>query len=71
MLVSTADRRSKATAGLLAAAQVTEPSELSTASIETPDQVVQEGEEVTVIVTDIDLPRRRLALSRRRRSALQ
>ncbi|MEU6721314.1 S1 RNA-binding domain-containing protein [Nonomuraea sp. NPDC046802] len=46
-------------------------SELSTAPIETPDQVVQEGEEVTVIVTDIDLPRRRLALSRRRRSALQ
>ncbi|WP_184972824.1 S1 RNA-binding domain-containing protein [Nonomuraea endophytica] len=46
-------------------------SELSTAPIETPDQVVQEGEEVTVIVTGIDLPRRRLALSRRRRSAPQ
>ncbi|MEU8364343.1 S1 RNA-binding domain-containing protein [Nonomuraea sp. NPDC048882] len=46
-------------------------SELSTAPIETPDQVVQEGEEVTVIVTDIDLQRRRLALSRRRRLELQ
>lgn len=46
-------------------------SELFIEPIETPDQVVQEGEEVTVIVTDIDLPLRRLALSRRRRSALQ
>lgn len=46
-------------------------SELSTAPIETPDQAVQESDEVTVIVTDIDLPRRRLALSRRRCSAPQ
>ncbi|WP_243725713.1 S1 RNA-binding domain-containing protein [Actinomadura rubrisoli] len=44
-------------------------SELSTTPLETPDQAVQEGGEITAIVTDIDLPQRRLALSRRRCSA--
>lgn len=36
-----------------------------------PDQTGREGDHVTVILTDIDLPRRRLALSRRRCSAFQ
>ncbi|MFC4048424.1 S1 RNA-binding domain-containing protein [Actinomadura syzygii] len=38
--------------------------QLSPSPIETPDQAVQMGEEITVTVTDIDLPRRRLTLSR-------
>ncbi|MEU4217322.1 S1 RNA-binding domain-containing protein [Actinoplanes sp. NPDC026623] len=41
-------------------------SELSTRPIETPDQAVQIGDEVTVTITEIDLLRRRLALSCRR-----
>lgn len=40
-------------------------SELAAPPIETPDQAVQIGDEVTVVITDIDAPRRRLALSRR------
>jgi ribosomal protein S1 len=38
-------------------------SELSTTPIQTPDQAVQIGDEVAVIVTVIDLQRRRLSLS--------
>ncbi|GIE91468.1 S1 RNA-binding domain-containing protein [Actinoplanes regularis] len=38
-------------------------SELSTTPIETPDQAVQIGDEVIVTITEIDLLRRRLALS--------
>ncbi|GAA1650746.1 S1 RNA-binding domain-containing protein [Actinoplanes couchii] len=41
-------------------------SELSDTPIETPDEAVQIGDEVTVTITDIDPVRRRLALSRRR-----
>lgn len=37
--------------------------ELSTTPIETPDQAVQTGDEVIVTITEIDLLRRRLALS--------
>ncbi|GLY74647.1 S1 RNA-binding domain-containing protein [Actinoallomurus iriomotensis] len=40
-------------------------SELAASPIETPDQAVQIGDEVTVVITDIDAPRRRLSLSRR------
>jgi small subunit ribosomal protein S1 len=40
--------------------------ELSTKPIQTPDQAVQIGDEVIVTITEIDLHRRRLALSRRR-----
>lgn len=40
-------------------------SELSTAPIETPDQAVQAGDEVTVTVVEIDLSCRRLTLARR------
>jgi small subunit ribosomal protein S1 len=40
-------------------------SELSTTPIETPDQAVRIGDEVTVTITEIDPLRRRLALSRR------
>jgi ribosomal protein S1 len=40
-------------------------SELAAPPIETPDQAVQIGDEVTVVITDIDAPRRRLAISRR------
>jgi small subunit ribosomal protein S1 len=41
-------------------------SELCATPIQTPDQAVQIGDEVTAVVTDIDLPRRRIVLSRRR-----
>ncbi|SHN38714.1 S1 RNA-binding domain-containing protein [Cryptosporangium aurantiacum] len=44
-------------------------SELPAAPLESPDQAVREGDEVAAIVTDIDLVRRRLALSRRRSGA--
>lgn len=40
-------------------------SALSATPIETPDQAVQIGDEVTVAITEIDLARRRLGLSRR------
>jgi small subunit ribosomal protein S1 len=40
-------------------------SELSPTPIETPEEAVQVGDEVTVAITEIDLPRRRLVLSRR------
>ncbi|MFF5233209.1 S1 RNA-binding domain-containing protein [Dactylosporangium sp. NPDC000521] len=40
--------------------------ELSTTPIETPDQAVRIGDKVTVTITEIDLSRRRLALSCRR-----
>lgn len=40
-------------------------SELATLPIETPEQAVQVGDEVTVVITDIDPLRRRLALSHR------
>ncbi|TYK43157.1 S1 RNA-binding domain-containing protein [Actinomadura decatromicini] len=39
-------------------------SQLSSSPIETPDQAVQVGDKITVTVTEIDLPRRRLTLSR-------
>jgi ribosomal protein S1 len=39
-------------------------SELSATPIDTPDQAVQVGEEVTVTITEIDRPRRRVRLSR-------
>ncbi|WP_344592126.1 S1 RNA-binding domain-containing protein [Actinomadura vinacea] len=41
-------------------------SELSWTDIEAPEQAVRPGEQVTVVVTEIDLDRRRLALSRKR-----
>jgi small subunit ribosomal protein S1 len=40
-------------------------SELATLPVETPEQAVQVGDEVTVVITDIDPLRHRLALSRR------
>ncbi|MFI6461870.1 S1 RNA-binding domain-containing protein [Streptomyces sp. NPDC050528] len=42
--------------------------ELAPTPVETPEEVVQVGDEVTVVVTEIDRPRRRLALSRRQAS---
>ena len=40
--------------------------ELTWASVETPSDAVQVGDEVTVVVTEVDRERRRLVLSRRR-----
>ncbi|WP_405971616.1 S1 RNA-binding domain-containing protein [Streptomyces sp. NBC_00988] len=42
--------------------------ELASAPVETPEDVLQVGDEVTVVVTEIDRQRRRLALSRRQAS---
>ncbi|MGN9815834.1 S1 RNA-binding domain-containing protein [Streptomyces sp. SD11] len=39
---------------------------LASAPVETPDEVVQVGDQVLLMVTDIDAERRRLLLSRRR-----
>ncbi|WP_245970630.1 S1 RNA-binding domain-containing protein [Streptomyces rishiriensis] len=39
--------------------------ELASAPVESPSDVVQAGDEVTVVVTEIDRERRRLVLSRR------
>ncbi|WP_329237256.1 S1 RNA-binding domain-containing protein [Actinoallomurus sp. NBC_01490] len=41
-------------------------SELATPPVETPDQAVRVGDEVAVVITDIDPLQRRLTLSRRR-----
>ncbi|MEV6737438.1 S1 RNA-binding domain-containing protein [Streptomyces sp. NPDC051104] len=43
--------------------------ELTSAPVESPSDVVQTGDEVTVVVTEIDRERRRLALSRRQVSS--
>jgi small subunit ribosomal protein S1 len=40
--------------------------ELDRASIEAPEEVVQLGDQVTVVVTEIDVDGRRLSLSRKR-----
>ncbi|MFI6006923.1 S1 RNA-binding domain-containing protein [Streptomyces sp. NPDC051366] len=42
--------------------------ELTWTPVETPEAVVQVGDEITVVVTEIDRERRRLALSRRQAS---
>lgn len=43
--------------------------ELTSTPVESPSDVVQAGDEVTVVVTEIDRERRRLVLSRRPRSS--
>ncbi|MFD5341946.1 S1 RNA-binding domain-containing protein [Streptomyces hawaiiensis] len=43
--------------------------ELTSTSVESPSDVVQAGDEVTVVVTAIDRERRRLVLSRRQSSS--
>ncbi|MFI6567129.1 S1 RNA-binding domain-containing protein [Streptomyces sp. NPDC050534] len=43
--------------------------ELTSTPVETPSDVVQAGDEVTVVVTEIDRERRRLVLSRRQSSS--
>ncbi|MGW2939162.1 S1 RNA-binding domain-containing protein [Streptomyces sp. NPDC001156] len=43
--------------------------ELTWTPVETPSDVVQVGDEITVVVTEIDRERRRLALSRRQSSS--
>ncbi|WP_242432775.1 S1 RNA-binding domain-containing protein [Streptomyces sp. Root1310] len=43
--------------------------ELTSTPVESPSDVVQAGDEVTVVVTEIDRERRRLVLSRRQRSS--
>ncbi|MFF6808124.1 S1 RNA-binding domain-containing protein [Streptomyces sp. NPDC012616] len=43
--------------------------ELTSTPVESPSDVVQAGDEVTVVVTEIDRERRRLVLSRRRSSS--
>ncbi|WP_267882632.1 S1 RNA-binding domain-containing protein [Streptomyces sp. NRRL S-118] len=43
--------------------------ELTWTPARTPSDVVQVGDEVTVVVTEIDRERRRLALSRRQASS--
>ncbi|MGW9030276.1 S1 RNA-binding domain-containing protein [Streptomyces sp. NPDC055722] len=45
--------------------------ELTWTPVETPSDVVQVGDEITVVVTEIDRERRRLALSRRQSSSGQ
>ncbi|MCX5128668.1 S1 RNA-binding domain-containing protein [Streptomyces sp. NBC_00347] len=42
--------------------------ELAWTPVEAPEEVVQVGDQVTVVVTEIDRERRRLALSRRQAS---